>query len=90
VPWSVRLAYAHWRKLGVNRQNRCFVQRGGEMGQINWPLDQDAPTPDRTFIGESRVVMIRMIVRAAFNAHYVTFSSLVHTAPRFSTHPAAH
>jgi hypothetical protein len=34
--------------------------------------------------------MIRMIVRAAFNSYYFTFSSLVHTAPRFSTHPATH
>ena len=34
--------------------------------------------------------MIRMIVHAAFNAYYFTFSSLVHTAPRFSIHPAAH
>jgi hypothetical protein len=61
------------------------------MGQINRSLDQDTPTPDGTLIGVSRVAMIRMVVRAAFNSHYVTFyvtfSPLVHTTPRFLTHP---
>jgi hypothetical protein len=60
------------------------------MGQFNRSLDQDTPAPDRTRIGGSRVAMIHMIVRTAFNSHYVTFSSLVHAAPHCSIHPATH